>query len=196
MGYVGPRGRSLKEGTRAIMQSQRNPAGSRKKLAAWFWWLLAGVLTASLATFAIVSWLRATDPEDPEGSQIGKIYPLNRSAGVAVSKEALRTILQSRSTYVVAQLIGAAQVFTPREGTKVKLVYTELLQGATVYQVVIEDGRYKGRSGWVIERQIRWPFASKPKSEPSPADDVIDEPVPTPVSGSGDGSGSEPPDGH
>jgi hypothetical protein len=160
------------------------------------WWLSGAVLVTPFAIWGIAAWERPA-VDDAEASQVGKVFRLSRS-GIAVSKDALLRMVQSlrtRNNSAVAQLVNAGLVLTPTVGTHVKITYSELLGDMTIYQVEIQDGQYRGRSGWAMDRQIRFPFAAAPKTDQLNIDDT--DGVPSLFPGGGDGGevpAGQPPD--
>jgi hypothetical protein len=179
------------------MKQDRKSRGLLSRIPLGVWWLSGAVLVTPFAIWGIVAWEKPAQVDDAEASQLGKVFPLSRS-GVAVSKDGLLRMVQSlrkRMPSAVAQLVSAGQVLTPSVGTHVRITYSELLGDMTIYQVEIQDGQYRGRSGWVMGRQIRFPFAAAPKIDQLNMYGADDEPLLFPGGGADGGvPADEPPD--
>jgi hypothetical protein len=115
------------------------------------WWSLAGAIVCPLLIWGVLSTF---GDEYLKSSPVGQTLSLNKT-GVVVSKTTLQRLLNTgRASLPI--LISTGQVLTPPVGTSVKVTYTELFQDMNIYQVLIESGKYKGRSGWVTEQQVNW----------------------------------------
>ncbi len=120
------------------------------RIRPWMWISFAGAL-APLVLWAALS---ALNGGDLMSSPVGKTLTLNKT-GVAVSKTTLENLLTS-SKVSIALLVGTGQLLNPAVGTRVKVTYSELFRDTTIYQVLIQSGKYKGRTGWVMEQQTDW----------------------------------------
>jgi len=116
----------------------------------WKWWALGGAVVAlPLVLWAAYSTL---SDEESKSSLVGKTLRLSKP-GVAVTKAALESLLTNRRAQ---QFLGSDQLLRSPAGTRVKVTYAEMFQNQTLFQVLIENGRYKGRSGWITDQQIDW----------------------------------------
>lgn len=138
------------------------------------WWTLGGVLTP----LAIWGLIAATNNNDIPASFVGKVVTLQKT-GVAVSKSALVALAVSDSMSTLSALASAGQVLTPAIGTRVRITYTELFREVNVFQVVIQEGRYRGRTGWIIESQIRSLADGPVRRIPYPAPQVDGDTAPS-----------------
>ena len=145
----------------------------QRRIRPWMWLSLTGALIGCpLLVWAVLSTL---GDEDAKSSPVGKTVSLRRTP-VAVTKAALEKLILTQGRAGIPILVSTGQVLIPPAGTYVKVTYTETFQNTTIYQVLVENGKYKGRTVWITQAQMDWRGPGELKKASLPDDNSYELP--------------------